>query len=380
MKSLKFLSFVFLLLNSIAGAAQSGFIIEGEISGASGIKSLYFTQGAFHSVSSPKVTRVQVLNGKFSMKGTLTEPAPGYISLTADYKKDPAQSKQFILDKGRIRIQINGKLADAMVSGSKAQDDLQRFNASHVPYFNKLKELNEASAMLSQAGVSADSISSRFYVPLRDAGRAAAASQRDFVKNNPSAFMSLLLIPEIVKVSNDYFESDSLFKLLDAEITAGATAKTIRGYIETGKKVSVGASAPDFALSDTSGKKVHLSSLKGKYVLLDFWAAWCKPCRRENPNILKAYTIFKDKGFTVFGVSLDRERKNWVKAILQDNLSWQQVSDLKYWSSEAALLYGVRRIPGNFLLDPEGKIIARNLMGPDLVEKLNEVLAEKKTN
>jgi len=161
---------------------------------------------------------------------------------------------------------------------------------------------------------------------------------------------------------------------LDPALKAGKAGVEISNHLKKEKKTSLGALAPDFSLSDTSGKKVSLSSLKGKYVLLDFWASWCGPCRQENPNVVEAYRTFKNKGFTVFGVSLDREKKNWLKAIKDDNLTWSHVSDLKFWSSEAAVLYGITAIPRNFLLDPQGRIIARDLRGPALIEKLNEVM------
>ena len=135
-----------------------------------------------------------------------------------------------------------------------------------------------------------------------------------------------------------------------------------------------GKVAPDFSLPDTDGKPLSLSSLTGKYVLVDFWASWCGPCRAENPNVVKAYNEFKDKNFTILGVSLDKDKKPWLKAIKDDGLIWNQVSDLKYWNSAVVELYGIESIPFNVLVDPHGKVIASSLRGSDLQAKLKEVL------
>ncbi|MFL5810200.1 MAG: peroxiredoxin family protein, partial [Flavisolibacter sp.] len=132
--------------------------------------------------------------------------------------------------------------------------------------------------------------------------------------------------------------------------------------------------APDFSLPDTTGKMVALSSLRGKYVLVDFWASWCKPCRMENPNVVSAFNEFKNKNFTVLGVSLDASKDAWLQAIQQDHLTWNHVSDLKYWNNAAAILYGVESIPFNLLLDPDGNIIAEDIKGPELFSTLNKVL------
>lgn len=154
-------------------------------------------------------------------------------------------------------------------------------------------------------------------------------------------------------------------------------ARAFIDMVENMKKLAIGSPAPEIALPDPDGNVVPLSSLRGKYVLVDFWAKWCGPCRRENPNIVRAYNKYKDKGFTVYGVSLDRTREDWLQGIREDGLTWTHVSDLKFWQSEAARTYNINAIPFSLLLDPNGIIIAKNLRGEALEKKLSEVFADR---
>jgi thiol-disulfide isomerase/thioredoxin len=146
-------------------------------------------------------------------------------------------------------------------------------------------------------------------------------------------------------------------------------------YMQKQQDISLeGKPAPEIRLPDLQGKLVNLSSFRGKYVLVDFWASWCAPCRRENPNIVQVYNQFKDKNFAILGVSLDRDKGSWLKAIHDDGLGWTQISDLKYWESAVVPIYHIEGIPFNVLVDPQGNVIASKLFGPDLQRKLSEVL------
>ena len=185
-----------------------------------------------------------------------------------------------------------------------------------------------------------------------------------------------------VIITSDYLDIDNNISFWDSTLTKYRDNFSYNSYFKSFEKkvnkiksVSIGSVAPEVILSDTTGKDIALSSLRGKYILLDFWAGWCGPCRMENPNILKNYLKYKDKGFEIYQVSLDRSRSDWVNAIKKDNLIWYNVSDLKYFQSEAATIYNIDRIPKGFLLDPNGVIIAKDieLRGNRLGEKLNEI-------
>lgn len=171
---------------------------------------------------------------------------------------------------------------------------------------------------------------------------------------------------------------EPLFKKLSPEIQESEAGKAFGARIEKAKKLSVGQLAPVFSAPDTTGKIVSVEEYKNRYVLIDFWASWCKPCRAENPNVLKAYNKYKDKNFTVLGISLDNEKAKaaWLKAINDDGMPWTQISDLKGWSSPAAELYDVHAIPQNYLLDPSGKIVAKNIRGEKLHKTLEEILGQ----
>lgn len=192
------------------------------------------------------------------------------------------------------------------------------------------------------------------------------------IESMGDSFSSLAAIG-LLNPKNDFPFIDELITRLNKNYPNTASILTMKVQLDEMRALSVGQVAPDFELPNPQGEMVKLSSLRGKYVMIDFWAAWCKPCRAENPNVVRLYKQYNEKGFEVFGVSLDRTKEDWLKAIEDDGLTWPQVSDLKYFNSAAAELYQIEAIPATYLLDPDGKIIAKDLRGPALEAKLAEL-------
>lgn len=195
-----------------------------------------------------------------------------------------------------------------------------------------------------------------------------------FIKEQPASIVSAFVLYRYYSPALSPEEIERYTALLDPSLSGTQYVKLLKELPATLRGTAIGTQAPDFALPGPDGKIIRLSDHFGKYLLVDFWAAWCGPCRRENPNVVRVFNKYKDKGFSVFGVSLDSKKEAWVKAIGQDGLNWPQVSDLQFWNSGPARLYGIRGIPGNVLLDQSGKIIARNLRGEELEKKIAELL------
>lgn len=326
-------------------APADGFVINGEIKG--------FPDGTAVALINPNTGAPEVSTTikkeKFSMSGKVA--APDFKILLFN-QQEPYIT--IFLDNSNVQIKgTSAALMNAAITGSKSHLDFLAFNTMMQPYQSLFAE-NAVNDSASVTGV--------------------LKLTADFATQHSASFISPLSVFRFNQLADDINKTESLFKQLTPEVQVSPMGNAVAQIIAEAKNNGIGTVMADFTQPDTAGIPVSLSSLRGKYVLVDFWASWCGPCRRENPNVVEAFNRYKDKNFTVLGVSLDRGKPEWLEAIKADGLAWTHVSDLKFWSNAVAQQFNIGSIPQNFLIDPQGKIVGKNLRGSALEMKLAKLL------
>jgi len=300
----------------------------------------------------------------FTLKGSVAEPSLYYIVLSNE------QPQYLYLENKPITITgSKTDIKNIKVEGSSSHTDFVEFNKTFNPL---IAELNGFAALIQREAD--EKKKEDLFKKYDSVTKKVDAEVGNFVASKKSSFVSAFLLSVSAQVLADPIVLEQRFNMLSEEVRKSEIGKGLANSIAYFKVGAVGTDALDFTQNDVQGKPVKLSAFKGKYVLLDFWASWCKPCRLENPNVVKVYNKFKNKNFTVLGVSLDQSKDAWVKAIETDKLAWNHVSDLQQWNNAVAQMYHIQSIPGNFLIDPNGKIVARDLRGEDLEKKLCELI------
>lgn len=374
MKKITLLALLTLSIISCNNLKDNEFLISGTANGIENGKKVFVEIQDENGVIAKDTGVIE--NGKFELKGSTDNIDLGFIRIENEKINLP-----IILEEGKIKINIvKDSLQKSTIEGTFNNDKFQKFNNESVAILEKVKKFEkENNPKMQKALTENDTVTvnkikkeyKNFQNDMNDYSKA-------FIKNNPDAFISVLLLENFLM--REYIpatEIKSFYDKLDKKLVNTKSAQNIKKTLDLMLAVVIGKPAPKFSAKSPEGKLISLDESLGKVTIVDFWASWCAPCRKENPNVVALYNEYHSKGLNIIGVSLDQDATKWKDAIAKDNLSWIHVSNLKYWDEPIGKQYGISSIPATFILDAKGNIVAKDLRGDALRAKVKELLDAK---
>ncbi|RZK79121.1 MAG: AhpC/TSA family protein [Pedobacter sp.] len=387
---MKFRSLLIIALAPVLASAQAitpNFTITGKIGNLNKPAKIYIDYMADGKGASDSC---ELVNGAFKFSGNVEGIASSRMTLSREGMRDKeiygtkGLGDVIYVSFGKENISINSadSLYNAKWTGSKVYNELRAYEKVVGPpvmtvHHNANVTINRITPEQQKDTVYTNALYKTLDKQVQALRKSRGENMLTFAKANPNSFFALQGLSELVGgYSMKSEEILPVFNKLNQELRLSYTGQGLYKMLNASTVAAIGAVAPNFTQKDVNGKAVSLSDYKGKYVLVEFWASWCAPCRAESPNLLKQYAAYKDKGFEILGVSVDNDKTKWVEAIKKDGLTWTQVSDLKGWESDARKVYGNSGVPANFLISPDGKIVGAHLVGEKLNKKLEELLAK----
>ncbi len=365
----RFLAFAIIaLILTACSSEQAGFTLSGQLDGVVADGTSVYLRKSGEKNQAVDVDTTEVLQGSFQFQGNQESPELHYIVIEHLNGTIPV-----VLENGRINVSAQkDSISSAKIGGSLQNDLFSDFLDGSRELTYKAQTMNRD--MRNATAVRDTAVMNALREEYFELQEEAKSFELDFATENPNALISALIIAkaQITKTLPDD-EIKTMYDALTPEIQETTVGKDIKTKLDNGAKTSIGAKAPNFSAPTPEGQQLALTDVLGKATIVDFWAAWCKPCRVENPNVVRVYNKYKEQGLSILGVSLDRRAEDWKKAIADDGLEWHHVSNVQYFD-EIAALYNVTAIPATFILDENGVIVAKNLRGPALEAKISEML------